>query len=62
MTEWILIALILVSGFVKGVDIDTIEGFQTEEACQAVAEQLKEIHEKEFDRKLITLCVPTNLD
>ena len=61
-TEWILISLVIVKGLVSGIDIDHIEGFQTEESCQAVAEQLKEIHEEKFDRKLITLCVPTNLD
>ena len=63
MTEWLLIALIAVSGFIKGIDIDTVGKFQTEEACQAVAKQLKEIHEAKFDsRKLITLCVPTALE
>jgi len=62
MTEWILISLIFVSGFVKGININTIKGFQTEEACQAAADRIKEIHEAKFDRKLVTLCVPTNLE
>lgn len=60
MTEWILILLITVSGFVKGVDVDAVTGFQTKDACEAAASTIKEHYKN--SKKLITLCVPTNLD
>jgi len=58
-TEWILILLITISGFVKGINADKIPGFQSKEACEAAASEIK-AHYK--SKKLITLYVPTNLD
>jgi len=62
MTEWILIALIAVTGFVKGIDIDVVGTFQTEAACVSAAKQVEQKYETKFDRKLTTLCLPTSLE
>jgi len=59
--SWILIALIVVSGFVKGTDIDVVGTFQSEAACLSASKQVKELYELKFDRTLTTLCLPTSL-
>jgi len=58
MTEWILILLITISGFVKGVNIDKIPGFQSREACEAAA---AEVRARYKSKKLTLLCVPTKI-
>jgi len=61
-TLWILILLIPITGFVKGLDVDTVASFKTEEACMAAAEQIREIYESKRDSKLMALCVPDTLE
>lgn len=59
MTEWILILLITISGFVKGINADKIPGFQSKEACEAAASEIKARYKS---KRLITLCVPTKIE
>lgn len=59
---WILILLIPISGFIKGVDVDSIYGFQTKEACEEVATVLRIAYEEKRDSRLTTICAPTSLE
>lgn len=60
---WLLILLIPVTGLVSGLDIEMAGEYKSEEACLAVAEQMKEIHYKLRDKKSMTaLCVPDRLE
>lgn len=60
---WFLILLIPVTGLVKGLDIEMAGEYRSEEACLAVAEQMKEIHYKLRDsRSMVALCVPDTLE
>ena len=59
---WILILLIPINGLVKGLSVETVAVFRSEEACLAVAEQIQEVHLKERDKKLMALCVPDILE
>lgn len=54
---WILVVLVIVSGFVKGINIETVGGFQSKEACETAAIQIKE----SYNRKLTMFCVPTEI-
>ena len=62
MTMWILVLLIPITGFVKGVDADTVATFKTKEACVAAGEQIQQAYIKRKDSKLIALCVPDTLE
>lgn len=58
-TEWVLILLITISGFVKGINVDKIPGFQSKEACEAAIANIKEHYKS---KKLTMLCVPTKIE
>ena len=65
MTEvviWTLILVIHITGLVKGVDYEAVATFKSQEACEATAEQFREIHLKLRDKALIALCVPDTLE
>ena len=54
---WILILLMNFSGFVKGVKIEPINGFQSEAACLKAAQLVVENSTK----KVIGICVATEI-
>ena len=60
--NWILIALISITGFVKGVNVEVIGEFQSEVACLSAARDVKKSLENDIDKDIKTLCLPTLLD
>lgn len=54
---WILILMMSFSGWVKGVKIESISGFQSKAACLEAAGLVMEHSTK----RIIGLCVPTDV-
>ncbi len=53
--DWILVIIISISGLVKSVNVEQLEGFHSKEACEAAVEQIKEV----YTRESTFLCIPT---
>ena len=57
--NWILVLLIPISGFVKGIDIDTVATFKSKAACEIAAQQI--VAEYSSKKPIKTLCVATEV-
>jgi len=60
---WLLILLIPVTGLVRGLDIEMAGEYRSQEACLAVAKQMRALHlEIRDNNDMVALCVPDILE